>query len=137
MTRAPEAVDKAVGAVRRAEHKLADSAADVATKTRRTRRKLARKAKATRKDLAKSARKAKSSAQQMAGMETRRKRRWPWLLALIVAAAGTAAVVRSKSGTQSDEVFTPEPRSEDDQPESKPQENGQPKAAKPASTPKQ
>jgi hypothetical protein len=137
MTRAPEAVDKAVDAVRRAEHKLVESAADVATKTRRTRRKLARKAKATRKDLAKNAKKAKSSARQMAGVETKRRSRWPWLLALVVAALGTAAVVRSKSGTPTDEAFTPEPRSEDDKPENKAQENGQPKTTNPASTPKQ
>jgi hypothetical protein len=137
MTRAPEAVDKAVDAVRRAEHKLVESAADVATKTRRTRRKLTRKAKATRKDLAKSAKKAKSTAQQLTGTEPRRRRRWPWLIALIVAAAGTAAAIRSRSSAQSGEAFTPEPRSEDDQPDNKAQDNGQPQPAKPASTPKQ
>ena len=92
MTRAPEAVDTAVDAVRRAEHRLVESAADVATKTRRTRRKLAKRAKATRKDLAKTAKagrkdlarnvkKAKETAQQLAGAEPRRRRRWPWLLA--------------------------------------------------------
>ncbi|MBP2321825.1 hypothetical protein JOF56_002210 [Kibdelosporangium banguiense] len=137
MTRAPEAVDKAVDAVRRAEHKLVESAAEVATKTRRTRRKLVKKAKAGRKDLAKNAKKAKTAAQHLAGAEPRRRRRWPWLIALAAAAAGTAVVIRSKSATQSGEVFTPEPRSEDDQPETKSQENGRPQPAKPASRPKQ
>lgn len=125
MNRAPEAVDKAAQAVRRAEHMLTAGAEDVAAKTRRTRRKLARKAKATRKDMAKAARKAKGTIQEMANLEpAKRRRRWPWLLALGVAAAGTVVVVRSRSGSN-EEVFTPEPRAEDELPEQKQQENGQ------------
>jgi hypothetical protein len=148
MTRAPEAVDKAVDAVRRAEHKLVESASDVATKTRRTRRKLAKKAKATRKDVAKTAKstgkdlarnakKAKETAQHLAGVAPKRRRRWPWLLALLAAAAGTAAVLKAKSGQQ--EPFTPEPRPEDEPKvhEAKQQENGHPQPTKPATQPKQ
>jgi hypothetical protein len=135
MTRAPEAADKAMDAVRRAEHKLVEGAADVATKTRKTRRKLARKAKAARKDLAKNAKKAKSTAQQLVGAETKRRRRWPWMLGLVAAAAGTAAVVRSKAG-YTEEAFAPEPHVEDEASKagSKQQENGQ--QAKPATQPK-
>jgi len=59
--------------------------------------------------------------------------------------AESGVLVRDPSGSYSekhipistDEAFTPEPRSEDDKPENKAQENGQPKTAKPASTPKQ
>jgi hypothetical protein len=149
MTRAPEAVDKAVDAVRRAERTLVGSAedvaamtrksaGDVAAKTRKTRKKLARKAKATRKDLAKSAKKAKTNVQQMTGTQPKRSRRWPWFLGLLVAALGAAAVVRSKSGSQTEEPVTPEPRAEDEaKPESKQQENGHPQPTKPVTQPKQ
>src|ERR1043165_5068358 len=144
MNRAPEAVDKAVDAVRRVEHRLAESAGEVATKTRKTRRKLARRAKATRKDLAKNAKvtgkdlaknvkKAKETAQHLAGAEpARRRRRWPWLVALLVAAAGTGGGGRSKnSAPPTDEIFTPEPRSEDEKPAetAKQHENGRPQPA--------
>jgi hypothetical protein len=138
MTRAPEAVDKAVDAVRRAEHKLVEGATDVAAKTRKTRRKLARKAKATRKDLAKNAKKAKATAQQLTGTEKKR-RRWPWILGLALAGAATAAVVRSKAAEpEPEQAFTPEPRTADEAPkaESRQQENGRPQPAKPATQPK-
>jgi len=140
MNRAPEAVDKAVdkavGTVRRAEHLLVTGAEDVAARTRGTRRKLARKAKATRKDLRRSARKAKGSIQEtfqeLTGNEPKRRRRWPWVLGLLIAAAGTAAVVKSKAATKQDS-FPPEPRpAADETPESKQQQNGQAQPAKPA-----
>jgi hypothetical protein len=143
MNRAPEAVDKAVDkavdTVRRAEHMLVTGAEDVAARTRGTRRKLARKAKATRKDLRKSARKARGniqeSFQELTGTPKRR-RRWPWILGLLVAAAGTAAVVKSKAAPKSD-PFPPEPRpAEDEQAESTVQQNGQAQPAKPAAQPK-
>jgi hypothetical protein len=148
MSRAPEAVDKAVDAVRRAERTLVGSAEDVAAmtrksaedvaaKTRKTRRKLARKAKATRKDLAKSAKKAKTNVQQLTGTEPKRSRRWPWIVGLLVAALGAAAVVRSKASTQTEDAAAPEPSSEDEaKPESKQQENGRPQPAKPVTQPK-
>jgi hypothetical protein len=138
MTRAPEAVDKAVDAVRRAEHMLVGQAEEVVARTRKTRRKLARKAKATRKDLAKNAKKAKTNVRQLTGTEPKRRRRWPWILGLLIAAASTAAVVKSRaSSAPSDDAFTPEPRTEDEAaPESKQQENGQPQRAKPATQPK-
>ncbi|MFD1045989.1 hypothetical protein ACFQ1S_10655 [Kibdelosporangium lantanae] len=90
MNRAPEAVDKAVDkavdTVRRAEHMLVTGAEDVAARTRKTRRKLARKAKATQKDLRKSARKARGSIQENLQELTgkpKRRRRWPWILGLL------------------------------------------------------
>ena len=148
MTRAPEAVDKAVDAVRRAEHKLVESASDVATMTRRTRRSLAKKAKATRKDMAKTAKstgrdlarnakKARETAQNLAGVAPKRRRRWPWLLALLAAAAGTAAVVRTKSGQQDPVPAEPRADQEPTVHEVKQQENGHPQPSKPATQPKQ
>ncbi|MEV4311483.1 hypothetical protein [Actinocrispum sp. NPDC049592] len=135
MTRAPEAVDKAVDAVRRAEHMLAGQAEEALAKTRKARRRLARKAKATRKDLAKTAKQAKANVQHLTGTEKKGRRKWPWILGLVLAAAGTAAVVRAKTSSSTNDAFTtPEPRttSEDEQaPESKAQENGKP-APKPA-----
>ena len=132
MTRAPEAVDKAVDAVRRAEHMLAGQAEEALAKTRKARRRLARKAKATRKDLAKTAKQAKANVQHLTGTEKKSRRKWPWILGLAVAAAGTAAVVRAKSSsTTSDDAFTtPEPRAAEDEQtaESKAQENGKPTA---------
>lgn len=138
MTRAPEAVDKAVDAVRRAEHRLVEGAEDVAAKTRKARRKLAKKAaataKATRKDLGKAAKKAMHAT----GVEPKRRRRWPWLLGLLIAAAGTVVVVKSRTG-QTEEVFTPEPRAAEED-EAKTDEahqgNGRPQPAKPATQPK-
>ncbi|GAB3913601.1 hypothetical protein GCM10029964_123400 [Kibdelosporangium lantanae] len=143
MNRAPEAVDKAVDkavdTVRRAEHMLVTGAEDVAARTRKTRRKLARKAKATQKDLRKSARKARGSIQENLQELTgkpKRRRRWPWILGLLVAAAGTAAVVKSKAATKAD-PFPPEPRpAEDEKAEPTAQQNGQAQPAKPAAQPK-
>ena len=112
---------KANKAVALAEHKLADhgmspqqlqemltenasTAKDkVAKSTRKARKQLAKETKAASKELArrttKAGKQAKQVGQDLASVlepASRRRRRWPWVLGLLVAAAGTAYVVLSR-----------------------------------------
>ncbi|MPZ85897.1 MAG: hypothetical protein GEV28_38175 [Actinophytocola sp.] len=129
---------------------------EVVKTTRRARKKLARKAKHTRKELAKaakqarkdakkskpakraskSAKQARNDAKQLTASfkadAPKRRRRWPKVMLLVVAAAGVAYVVRSKTAAP-EPTPVPEPRqqateSPSDSPsaESNSQHNGQP-----------
>lgn len=80
------------------QHVFAETKADLVQRdlvgaSRRTRKRLAKQTKRARKDLGRQAKQVSSELRSALDQTPKRRRRWPWIVGLLVAGAGTAAYV--------------------------------------------
>lgn len=75
------------------QHVFAETKADLVKTSRRTRKRLAKQTKRARKDLGRQAKQVSSELRSALDQTPKRRRRWPWIVGLLVAGAGTAAYV--------------------------------------------